>query len=46
MAKLPVTIDGADFGTLPFASRDEVKSAFARVPADTLAQASFRVESR
>ncbi len=44
MAKLPAAVTGNDFASLPATSLDEVRSAFARIAGDALAQASFRVE--
>ena len=44
MAKLPATVVGTDFASLPATSLDQVRSAFARVASDTLTEASFRVE--
>ena len=44
MAKLPAAVVGTDFATLPATSLDEVRSAFARIAGDALAQASLRVE--
>lgn len=44
LAKLPAAVAGTDFASLPATSLDQVRSAFARVAGDTLAEASFRVE--
>ena len=44
MAKLPAAVVGTDFASLSATSLEQVRSAFARVADDTLAQASFRVE--
>ena len=44
MAKLPAAVVGTDFASLPAASLDQVRSAFAGVAGDTLSEASFRVE--
>jgi len=46
MTKLPTSVVGTDFASLPATSLDQVRSAFARVAGDTLTEASFRVESR
>jgi serine/threonine protein kinase len=46
ISELPAAVVGTDFAKLPVSSLDEVKSAFASVAADSLAQASFRVEPR
>jgi len=46
MAKLPAAVVGTDFASLPATSLEQVRSAFARVGGDTLAEASFRVEFR
>lgn len=46
LAKLPAAVVGTDFATLPATSLDQVRSAFARVAGDTLAEASFRVDFR
>lgn len=46
MAKLPVAMVGTDFDKLPVTSLDKLKATFAHIVADTLAQASFRVEPR
>jgi len=44
MSKLPASVVGSDFAGLPATSLDQVRSAFAGLAGDTLAQASFRVE--
>jgi hypothetical protein len=45
MNELPAAVVGTDFSSLPAASLDQVRSAFARiVPADALAEASFQVQ--
>ncbi len=46
MTKLPAAVVGTDFASLPAASLDQVRSAFAGVAGDTLTEASFRVELR
>jgi hypothetical protein len=42
--QLPTAVVGTDFASLPATSFDEVRSAFARIAGDALAEASFRVE--
>lgn len=44
MGELPAAVVGTDFKALPVASLDQVTRAFTRIAADTLAQASFRVQ--
>lgn len=46
MAKLPAAVVGTDFAKLQATSLDQVRSAFASVAGNTLAEASFRVEFR
>jgi serine/threonine-protein kinase len=43
MAQLPAAVVGTDIASLRATSLDQVRSAFARVAGDTLAEASFRV---
>jgi len=42
--QLPPSVVGTDFAKLPVASLDQVRSAFARIGADKLAEASFLVQ--
>jgi len=44
IAELPPAMTGTDFTPLAVASLEELKSAFARLTGDTLAEASFRVQ--
>jgi hypothetical protein len=44
MDQLPSEVLGTDFARLPVTSLDQVRSAFARVGADKLAEASFLVQ--
>ena len=44
LVKLPAAVVGTDFKTLPVASLDQLKGAFARTAGGTLAQASFEVQ--
>jgi hypothetical protein len=44
MDRLPPEVVGTDFARLPVTSLDEVRSAFARVGADNLAEARFQVQ--
>ena len=46
LAQLPPEVVGTDFAKLPVASPAEVRSAFARVAAGELAEASFVVQAR
>jgi len=46
MGELPAAVVGTDFKALAATSLAQVKGAFERVAADTLAQASFRVQFR
>lgn len=44
LGELPAAVVGTDFASLPATSLDQVRSAFASVAADTLTEASFRVQ--
>ena len=44
LGELPAAVVGTDFAKLPATSLDQVRSAFASVAADTLTEASFRVQ--
>jgi serine/threonine-protein kinase len=44
IAKLPAAVVGTDFSSLQATSLDQVRSAFAPVAGETLAEASFRVD--
>jgi serine/threonine protein kinase len=46
LGELPAAVVGTDLEALPATSLNEVKSAFARAAAETLAEASFRVEPK
>ncbi|HEY2929006.1 MAG TPA: serine/threonine-protein kinase [Albitalea sp.] len=44
MSELPAAVVGTDFARLPATTLDQVRSAFAAIAADTLSEASFRVQ--
>jgi len=44
--QLPAAVVGSDFAKLPVASLDEVRAAFSRVAAGSLAEGRFRIEVR
>lgn len=46
LARLPANLAAGDFATLPFATMDQVRSAFQKVADGTLAADSFQLRSR